>query len=379
MSKRQSWNVITLFCVLIFGFTIGTIASPKNEYSETENRTLAQRPDATVRTILNGDFEEDYESYLTDQFVLRDGWIRVKTVVERMMLKRESKDIYFAGDDYLIEKHTGTFTSDTAQRNIGTLQQFAQKYLGQFGTDHMTFIVVPNAVDILRDKLPAYASPYDEEDYLKQIKSVLPENTWMDVSEILEQHREEEIYYRTDHHWKTLAAFYTFQAWAGRQGYSVPEQSDYEEETVTEEFEGTIQSKLGIDTVMDSIELYHQKEDIFYEVWKNEEKEPQYSVYDYSALDTKSKYDVFFGGNHARVKITTKADTGRKILVLKDSYAHCFVPFLLTEFDEIDMLDIRYYSQKISDLVAEGGYTDLLFLYNAAGFAEDTNMGKLIF
>ena len=379
MSRKQAWNIVTLFCILIFGFTIATLIKPDTEYSQTENRTLAKMPKVTAKSVFSGEFESDYETYLTDQFVLRDQWIGLKTDVERAMLRKESKDIYFADDDYLIEKHTGSFTSDTAQLNVRVLGQFAEKYLGQFGKEHMTVMVVPNAVDILRDKLPAYASPYDEEEYLAKIQNALPEGVWFDTSSILNDHKDEDIYYRTDHHWKTLAAFYVYQQWAEEQGLKVPEESDFEIETATEDFEGTIQSKLGIDTRADSIELYHYTDDPFYTVQTGDSEEVNYSVYDYSALDTKSKYDVFFGENQALVKIKTKAGTGRRVLVIKDSYAHCFVPFMVKEFDEIHMLDIRYYNQKLSDLIAEGEYTDLLFLYNASGFAEDTSISRLTY
>lgn len=379
MSKQQSWNIIALFLILIFGFTIATFLKPETKHSESENRDLATMPEISVESLLNGEFEADYEEYLTDQFVARDGWIGLKTAIEQAMLKSESKDIYFAADDYLIEKHTGVFTSDTASLNIRVLQQFAQEYEEQFVDGHMTFMVVPNAVDILRDKLPAYASPYDEADYLGQIKAALPSGIWFDVRSILHEHSGEEIYYRTDHHWETLAAFYVYQEWARQQGFAVPEQSDFEIKTVTEDFEGTIQSKLGIGTRTDSIELYYPKEEIYYSIQKNFDADTGDGIYDYAALRTKSKYNVFFGGNHALVRISTRSGTGRRLLVIKDSYAHCFVPFLMTEFDQIDMLDIRYYNQRLSDLVADEEYTDLLFLYNAAGFAEDTGISKLTY
>lgn len=378
MNKRQSWNIITLFCILIFGFTIATMIKPDTEYSESENRTLAKMPELTAESVLSGEFEADYETYLTDQFVARDAWIGLKTDVERAMFKRESKDIYFADDGYLIEKHTGAFTTDTAALNVRVLGEFARMYQGQF-QDHMTVMVVPNAVDILKDKLPPFASPYDEEAYLTQIEQALPEGVWFDTSDILRAHSDEEIYYRTDHHWETLAAFYVYQQWAKQQGFAVPQASDYEIETVTEAFEGTVQSKLGIDAQKDSIEIYKQKEDIFYTVQKGDGGEIGYSVYDRTALETKSKYDIFFGGNHALVRIGTRAGKGRRLLVIKDSYAHCFVPFLLEEFDAIDMLDIRYYNQKVSELIAQGDYTDLLFLYNASGFAEDTSISRLTY
>lgn len=377
MNRRQSWNMILLFVLLIFGFAAATMLTPDKEYSETENKKLAQRPRLSARTLLNGEFEKDYEEYLTDQFVLRDGWIGLKTAVERLTQKKESKDIYFAKDDYLIEKHTGVFTAAQAKTNIDLLASFLRKYEERF-QGRMSVMIVPNAVSILRDKLPPLASPYDEKLYLAQIEKAVPENTWFDVGEVLQPHSEEEVFYRTDHHWTTKAAFWVYQAWAAKRGLHIPSEDEFDIQAVTDEFEGTIQSKLGIETRKDTIRLYLPKKDIFYTV-ETEGKEKQYSVYDYSKLNTKDKYGVFFGGNHALTKISTRTDNGRKLLLLKDSYANCFAPFLLTEYEEIDLLDVRYYNQKVSGLIEEGGYTDLLVLYNAAGFAEDTSFSKLAF
>lgn len=378
MNKRQSWNLILLFCILIFGFSGATLLSPEKEYSETENRTLAQFPGFTAESLLSGEFEEDYEAYLTDQFVLRDKWIGLKTDMERLMQQQESKDIYFAGDDYLIEKHTGTFMTDLAASNIKALAAFLEKYRDMFN-DRMTVMIVPNAVSVLSDKLPPFASPYDENEYLQKIQAEVPEGIWFDAASVLAEHKDEEIFYRTDHHWKTLAAFYAYQSWAARQGLTVPSEEDYEIQTVTEEFEGTIQSKLGISTRKDSIQLYLQKDDPFYTVEMEKGQEAEYSLYDCTKLDTKDKYAVYFGGNHALIRMKTRADTGRRILVIKDSYANCFVPFMLEEYDQIDLLDVRYYNQKVSELIQEGAYTDLLFLYNASGFAEDTSLVKLAY
>lgn len=92
--KWQTYITITVFCLLIFGFTMATVQKPSTEFSETENRILAQRPAAKAETILNGDFQSDYEAYLTDQFPLRNQWIALKTSVERLLLKRESLEIH---------------------------------------------------------------------------------------------------------------------------------------------------------------------------------------------------------------------------------------------------------------------------------------------
>lgn len=379
-SEKKRWQVritVAVFCILIFGLTVATIFTPTVEFSETENRVLVGMPEVKINEIFNGDFEADYEEYLTDQFIFRNGWISLKTSVERLIGKRESKDIYFAEDDYLIEKHTGAFTTQIAERNITALADFVEKYEAQFGEGHMSVLIVPNAVDILPDKLPPFAEPGSGSDYLEQIAEGLPDNVWFDSASVLREHRLEEIYYRTDHHWKTLAAFYVYQAWAARQGYAIPELTDYEVQTVTDCFEGTIQSKLGISTEGDTIELFLSVNEPAYTVYRNSTSKTESSLYDFAALETKDKYAVYFGGNEPFLQIKTEIENGRKILVIKDSYANCFIPFMLGEFQEIDILDLRYTNQKLSGVIAEGGYTDILILYNASGFAEDISVSKL--
>lgn len=379
-SKKKNWQpcvTVIVFCLLIFGFTAATILTPPLEFSETENRVLAGMPEIKLDTVLSGDFEADYEEYLTDQFVLRNHWISLKTSVERLLLKKESKDIYFAEDGYLIEKHTGSFTTQMADRNIVTLTEFAQQYEEQLGKSHISVLIVPNAVDILQDKLPPLAKSGGGNDYLEQIAESLPEGTWFDGASVLREHTDEEIYYRTDHHWKTLAAFYVYQAWAEKQGYAIPELTDYEIRTVTDCFEGTVQSKLGIDTAGDTIELFFPLTEPAYTVYRESTGEMENSLYDYAALDTKDKYAVYFGGNEPFLRIRTETENERKILVIKDSYANCFIPFMLGEFQEIDVIDLRYINQRLSRIIAEGGYTDILILYNASGFAEDMSISKL--
>lgn len=338
---------------------------------------MAQKPPGGFsKAIVSGEFQKDYEAYLTDQFVLRDWWIGMKTSAERMLFKQESKDIYFGKDGYLIEKHSGSFSAEMAQRNLTALARFAQQYQDQFGPKHMTVMIVPDAAEILEDKLPPFAFTHPEEHYLKQAAGMLPDGIWFDTAQVLQAHSEEELYYRTDHHWKTLAAFYVYQAWARERGYHVPELSEYEVKTVTDEFQGTIQSRLGIKTAGDTIQLFLPKEEMSYFVRDGSGADRQ-SLYDAAALDQKDKYAVYFGGNQAFLKIHTESDNGRSILVIKDSYANCFVPFMLGEFQQIDMLDIRYTNQKLSELIAEGHYTDVLVLYHAAGFAEDMSIVKL--
>ncbi len=379
MNRRQAVNLTAVFLLLIFGFTLATLLKPQDDKSETENRSLQQRPALSWDSLISGEFAEKYENYLSDQFILRDAWISLKTAAERAMLRQESEDVYFAQDDYLIEKHSGVFETDTAERNIDYLSSFFRTLSETMDPTHLTVMLVPNAVDILRDKLPAYADPYDEEIYLQKAADSLPMGVWFDSSAILKEHADEEIYYRTDHHWKSLAAYYTYLAWRQEKGLGAGvAPMNYYPVTVTETFEGTIASKLGIHGREDSIERYDPEIPFDYYLVYNQTSDVRNTVYQDSCLDTKNKYAYFYGGNDALVQARMPDNqTGRSLLVIKDSYAHCFVPFVYAEFDKVDMLDIRYFNSSISELIEKEGYSDVLFLFNAAGFAEETSVARL--
>ena len=379
MNYRQSVNIAAVFLLLIFGFAIATVLKPSNERSETENRLLEQKPVLTWTALISGKFSEDYEAYLSDQFVGRDGWISLKTAFERAALRQEAEDVYFARDNYLIEKHTGDFTAETAERNIQTLSAFFTNLSKSMDPGHLTAMVVPNAVDILRDKLPPFADPYDEEIYLQKIAGALPEGVWFDSSSVLRQHSGEEIYYRTDHHWKTLSAYYTFEAWAGEKGLAGDSAFSFRPVTVTDSFEGTIASRLGIVGRADSIERFDPETPFDYYLIYNQSDDIRNTVYQDSFLERKDKYAYFYGGNFGLIQAKMpEHETGRKLLVIKDSYAHCFVPFTYALFDQVDMLDTRYYNASISALIGQENYTDILFLFNAAGFAEETSLARLM-
>ena len=128
----------TVFLLLIFGFTVANIIRPQKERSEAENRSLTQRPALEWDSLISGEFAKEYETYLSDQFILRDGWITLRTGIERAALKQELSDIYFASDSYLIEKHTGVFDTDTAKANIGRVGAFFQSLDRTYSPEHLT-------------------------------------------------------------------------------------------------------------------------------------------------------------------------------------------------------------------------------------------------
>ena len=390
MNNRQSWNVITLFLILIFGFSLATILKPQNGFSERENRVLATRPEPTVSTVFSGEFEKAYEDSLTDQFVLRDQWIALRSFVERLALKQDIHDVYLGKDSYLIEKHTGTFSTEYAQNNISLLKEFVREASDRCGQDHVWVMMVPNAVSVLTDKLPLFAAPYDEKEYLQKIENELPVGVWVEVTDVLEEAArtsDEQLYYRTDHHWTTYGAYLAYQELALQKGLELSRITSWDREVLTDRFEGTVAARIGSSGTYDRIEAWKRNDrtERKYLLRYNQTGEVQEGYLVRDCLETRDKYGVFFGGNFGTVEIRPEEDTavaagsgtGRKLLVIKDSYANCFVPFLLDQFDEVDLVDMRYFNGSLSEYMETASFTDVLFLNNVAGFAEDASLVKL--
>ncbi len=147
--------------------------------------------------------------------------------------------------------------------------------------------------------------------------------------------------------------------------------------TLTDGFFGTVDAKVGGRNRDDTIHVYIPKKKEKYQVNYVAKNETADDIYQYDYLKIRDKYSVYFGGNQSLVEVKTDSKSKRKLLVVQDSYAHCFIPFTLHDFKEVDFVDLRYYSESLKEYMEKGDYTDVLFLYNAAGFAEDNSLIKL--
>ena len=199
----------------------------------------------------------------------------------------------------------------------------------------------------------------------------------MDVLGELKEHQNEYLYYRTDHHWTTLGAYYGYLAWAKQQNVTPWEQEDFQIEPLTKEFYGTLDSKLGGAGEADTINLYYPKSAVAYHLDYEMGEFQRDSLYDMEKLEGKDKYAVFLGGNYGLVTIEGVCDNGRTLVMIKDSFAHSMVPFLANHYETIYMVDLRYFNVGITNFIESVEATDIMLLFNTANLVEDRNLQKL--
>lgn len=372
--KQMNSTVAIWFAASIILLSVAGIIAPDVSFSKEENRILTQRPDLTWDGITSKKFMENIESYTSDQFIGRDFWVNVKVHSDMLLGKREFNGVYLGKKKYLMQKQ-----SEPDEKNVAKNLKAINKYAKKNSDVNVNVMLVPNAAYILEDYMPAGAPVKDQGQQLKQIKGQLSDDiNCIDISASLKEHASEGIYYKTDHHWTTKGAYLGFQAAAEDLGISDPITS-YDIYQVTNTFSGTLASTSGYHGVEDTIEVYAPKKSkVQYLVTDSDNNEKSTSVYRREALKEKDQYQVFFGGNHGMVEIKTTAENNSKLLVVKDSYANCFVPFLIPYYSEIIMIDPRYYYENTQNLTENKGITDVLFLYNMDTFLTDRSIADAL-
>ena len=378
LKKILKYPVVLAFFLFIFLCTAVDLVKPDREYSEFENKYLTQRPEFTLASFLNNEWTSKYETYLNDQFVLRDDWITLKSICESMLLKIENNGIAYGADDYLFEKFTTLAGDSLAQfeRNVGYETTFIDTY-GE--TVPITFTIIPNAYMILPEKLPEGLTQVDQAAYTAPIYEAVGDKAQVvDFTGALTAHKDEYIFYRTDHHWTTLGAYYAYAAYAESLGME-PVALDSLSGIEVPDFYGTYFSKAKkFDAVADTITYYPIADAGV--IIDGQEAD---GYYDLSKFEVRDKYAAFLRGNNGYTVIKSgvrEAPEGQepsKILVIKDSYANSFVPFLLYNFDEVHVVDLRYSAVSMKELLSTENFDQVLLMYNFMNLVTDTNLYKL--
>jgi hypothetical protein len=380
---RQYHKIVSLTFLLFIGAVAlaGFIAKDR-DFSPNENRYLADAPVFRISDVMSGEFQDDLEDYLNDQIWGRDWWITVKTAVQKLCGDTDIGGAYLGKDGYDFEKILPEDVDDTlVERNIAQVSTYFDFCAQTIEPSRISFLLVPTSGLVLKDKLPDNAILFDQQQYLDRIMDSFSDYNVVDVTETLATHASEGVYYHTDHHWTTLGALYAYEAWCGATGETFGGVEDYTQTQVTDKFRGSLYSKvLDADSVYDKVYRMDKKtgqDSGQTSVTVTADGEQLDGFYDADKLLEKDKYAYFFGGNYGEVVIDTGKNTSRRLLVIKDSFANCFVPFLAEDYDAIYMIDLRYYNQNMQEYITANGITDVLVLYNVSNFITDKNFIRL--
>ena len=360
---------IAIFILFIGGLSFVNLLKKDVAFSDFENRPLTQLPKLTIEKLIDGKFTEQFETYMTDQFFGKTFWTGLKAKAEQSVFKQENNGVYFGQANMLFEKPDEL--SAQLKKNIDSINQFQEKNKAF----PITFVLAPTSIDLYPDNLPPYAKTGMHKEIMEITLDELNDDTRLvDPFELLKKKKDEPIYFRTDHHWTTLGAFYTYQAIAKKMDLNAYQFEDFNIERVSDKFYGTFYAKGNDHSIPpDIIDIFKPKKEMHYEVEADNQPLLE-GLYDENFLDKRDQYAYFLGGNHAKTIIKSNVQNGKKLLLIKDSYAHAIAPFFANHFEEIHMLDLRYYHASVQQYIQENELTEGLILYNSPNFAKDNSV-----
>ena len=354
--------------ILLAGF-LWNILTPVRAYSERENRYLQGRPTLSMDRVLSGQFGKDFETYTTDQFPMRDAWVSLKTMAGLAMLRPDNGRVYFGKQHRLFEIPE---PADAAlqEKNCLAVAGFLEKVTREYPEIRASVLLAPTATTVLEGALPACAPVADEAGLILRQRRALGESVVFcdPTPALLGQLDRESLYYRTDHHWTSLGAYYAYCAWRGIQ----PNADEWTQEILCGNFRGTTWNKVPLPTVpAEEIAAWYKH--INRSVSYNNGQYETDSIYERKYLSGSDQYAVFLNSNQAQTVIEGSGKSG-KLLLIKDSYGNTFSQSPVEDYAEVHVLDLRFFKGDAVDYAKENGITDALVLYGVQNFVKDTNL-----
>lgn len=372
MSKKALWAEALIFLAFIGVFFILNLVLPDRQFSEQENRYLQMKPEFSFKSLFSGDYTSKFETYTTDQFTFRDEWITLKAASELALGKQENNDVHLCENGTLIEGYERPENS-ALDANMSALNTLVEN------TDaEVYFALIPDKSDLYASLLPKNA-PNDSEKEVIDYCNAQSNATNVDMYSALGAHTDEYIFYRTDHHWTSLGAYYGFSALAESMGIDCPALDFYaDRHVISEEFYGTTWSSSGFSWVgPDTMEIFVNEPEGLKVTSYPEGSPVEGKLYDFSFLEKKDKYSTFMGGNCPLHEIVTGTEGKPSLLIIRDSYTDSLLPLLLDDFSEIHVLDLRYYRASLKSYIEQNDFDSVLVCYSVSNFSTDSNIFPL--
>lgn len=368
-NKKLRTVLIVMFCAFIGAFGLMYILLPKEDFSEKEKRALRSFPEASMQDILDGDFEKGIETWMSDHVPGRDLLVWMNAYYEYFSGRNGLSGVINLGDDRLIAA-AEKLDEQNVRNKCERINEFAET-----ANVPVDVMLVPTSGYIYENELPLHA-PYCDGELAALMKEQLRSARFIWPAERFQELKDVQIYYNTDHHATSRGAYELCSLYTEAVGSALPEMDSYEIETF-EGFYGSMYAKAGFwEVEPDDVELWHSGTlgDINVSF---DDRESSGSLFFPEHLSEMDKYPVFLDGNHGFVVIETDHEERENLLIIRDSFGHCFAPFAADAFNDIVLVDLRYYRKPVSDLIAEMDIDRVLVLYGVDTFLTDTNFGWL--
>ena len=422
---RGNRILVAFVTVMMTAFVAVFCALPRSIYSELEKRELLRFPDFSWQSLRDGSFTQNVSNWFSDSEPFRDvfmacsmrlkSWMAIKLApAEEKVTFHASEDAVEAvatdapmeasqkiGDQRAITEYHHEVNANAKMENAGVivvgsaptaraLMAFKNKnkkekdfvkvvnaYQETFGPEVRVYcMVIPTAVEYY---CPVSAESCTQPEFpiLTELYALIDSAVRVvDLYMVMGEHVDENIYFRTDHHWSPLGAYYAARQFAMVAEVEVPDLADFESHTI----EGFVGSMYGYSK---DIAVKKSPEDFVYYTPRNDhytttytkykldkdfqiigEEKPHPGEFFVKASSTSSAYCTFMGSDSRITQVKTEVSNGRRLLIMKDSFGNAIPGYLFGSFEEIHVIDFRYFTHNIKDYVREHGITDILMANN---------------
>ena len=339
-------------------------------FSTFENRSLAQKPKFYYSDFASGRFFNNYERYLNDQFLLRNTWINIKSVSEFVLGKKENNGIIYGDNNFLFDKFDN-IDEENLRKNIDTLKGFITSSNSNFDV-----MIIPESFSIYKELLPKGVSLVDEIQYINDINTEF--NSLINVQSInlidkFIENKDSYIYYKTDHHWTSLGAYLAYREFTNINNIKAIDINKLRENRV-DSFLGTYFSKAKNFSAKEDYITYYDNNNIDVKIDGVEVD----GLNDNSKWSSSDKYSAFLHGNNGLTVITNNLVKDKsKILVIKDSYANSFIQFLINNYNEVYVVDLRSFIGSFNEFYSNNNFDKVLIMYSFKNLVNDVNISRI--
>lgn len=383
---RKTANILTVavFVGVIVFLSAAFLIIEDKTFSEQENRNLQTLPELNADTLFDGTYSKKINSYFADQFPFRDAFVGLKGFSEYALFKGENNGVLLGKDGFIAVRSfavydgrgftepTDYYSEKVLDAEFATVKKLQEKLDAQ--GKKFAFVAPPRTIDVASSK---FRFPSENSEKLQNyIRDGLKDVNYIDILPILKEKLDggEYVYYKTDHHFTSLGAYYTYCAVMKQFGLEkdIVPLENFEQELVSDSFYGTTWSKSGFKFVSpDSIYYFHCKDADENEFtttrYMSETNKTSFTgFYDRSFLDSKDKYSSFLGGNSYKTTVVKTGGEGQgqrpKLLLVKDSFGLSLAPFLASHFD-LELMNVSD-MPSVSKIAEANGFDYVLVVYN---------------
>ncbi len=374
MMKLTSRITALLTLAFIAVFSAITFFGGKRDISPEENRVLAKAPELNAKELYDGRTGEKLGRYVTDHFAGRNRWLVGSSLIQTELSESIVNGVYVS-DDRLISTDDKGITDASAMAEV--FDSFAENYDGM-----VYFAAIPTSAGVYGDVLPGHIVRQTESQQINALYYAMDSDIRkIDAYNILKMLKDNYIYYRNDTKWTSYGAYCVYKTVIQKLGFQPNSYDKYSIEHVTDNFRGNLYnrtlSRRPKADIMDIYEYHNGAEVTSCIVVRRDGINAEGQIFDREKLETGDMYSMYLGDAVPIMRITTSANTDKKLLVIKDDFGDCFVPFLLQHYSEITVVDPSVMSGKLSDYVNADDYGQTLFLFGTDSLSDREMMSKI--